>query len=447
MKTLGSASLILCLGALFSPAWAIGIPEVMQSSSNQIPGCATPGRLMAFVKYRNPSLRPRFDKIAVYYMKHGNTLNVRWDYAFFQMLLETNSLKFNGDVNWSQNNFAGLGATGGGVKGERFSNVSDGVRAHLEHLLIYAGVRVEDPVAERTRKVQSWNILASWQRSIRGPMTFGHIGKKWAPGDREYARDIQTLANRFYESYCSRQDPRPDLFAEAQEGGLGSRVADTAGQASKMQVATTETLDARASLGASTVYLRQQPKTQALTASQPASQSLQQSSPPSQDAKRAANQSNVEIINVPAQNSNGTTKPKIEKLADANNVTAVKETGKQVALATGLTSQSPSKPIASKQEQQSKAAGINQADARKALDQKSRKCRVWTASYGGQKAIIIRSSDTSHTNYTVLDVNPGREKQETKAYIAAYAQGGKKIAEFKSQTLALDEAFKLCPEG
>ncbi|HUS96598.1 MAG TPA: hypothetical protein VMX97_07665, partial [Hyphomicrobiaceae bacterium] len=149
---------------------------------------------MVFVGQRNPRLRRHFGKVAVDYMRHGETLGLRWDYAFFQMLVETDSLKFSGDVDWNQNNFAGLGATGGGVKGERFKSVSDGVRAHLEHLMIYAGLRVEDPVADRTRKVQSWGILDKWRRSIRGDVTFSHIGRKWAPSDRGYARDIQATA-------------------------------------------------------------------------------------------------------------------------------------------------------------------------------------------------------------------------------------------------------------
>ena len=79
--------------------------------------------------------------------------------------------------------------------------------------------------------------------------------------------------------------------------------------------------------------------------------------------------------------------------------------------------------------------------------QQPKKCRVWTASYGGQKAIIIRSTADRFVNYTVLDVNAGREEREARAYIAAYAKGGRKIGEFKKQSDALNKAFKLCPDG
>jgi hypothetical protein len=78
---------------------------------------------------------------------------------------------------------------------------------------------------------------------------------------------------------------------------------------------------------------------------------------------------------------------------------------------------------------------------------KKPKCNVFTASYGGQKSVIIEAVTGESVNYTVLDVNEGSEARETEAYVAAYAKGSKSIGEFKNQTLALDKAFELCPEG
>ena len=74
-------------------------------------------------------------------------------------------------------------------------------------------------------------------------------------------------------------------------------------------------------------------------------------------------------------------------------------------------------------------------------------CRVWTASYGGTKAIIIKAVKDTTTNYTVLDVNEGAEKREADAYINAYAKGGTQVGEFSSPSVALEKAFELCPEG
>jgi hypothetical protein len=75
------------------------------------------------------------------------------------------------------------------------------------------------------------------------------------------------------------------------------------------------------------------------------------------------------------------------------------------------------------------------------------KCRVWTASYGGQKAIIIRSVADQVVNFTVLDVNEGSEGREAQAFISAYAKNGKIAGEYPTQAQALDKAFELCPEG
>jgi len=75
------------------------------------------------------------------------------------------------------------------------------------------------------------------------------------------------------------------------------------------------------------------------------------------------------------------------------------------------------------------------------------KCRVWTASYGGQKAMIIKSQGDKVVNYTVLDVNEGSEAREAEAFISAYAKNGAIAGQFGSQAQALEKAFELCPEG
>jgi hypothetical protein len=77
----------------------------------------------------------------------------------------------------------------------------------------------------------------------------------------------------------------------------------------------------------------------------------------------------------------------------------------------------------------------------------AQKCRVWTASYGGQKAMIIKSQIDKVVNYTVLDVNEGSEAREAEAFISAYAKNGAIAGQFGSQAQALEKAFELCPEG
>ena len=105
---------------------------------------------MAFLAERNAHLDPRFRNIAYWYKHFGEAWRVRWDYAFFQMAIETNFLSYRrgdgrrGDVGETQNNFAGIGATGGGVRGERFADVPTGVHAQIQHLVAYSGERLAD---------------------------------------------------------------------------------------------------------------------------------------------------------------------------------------------------------------------------------------------------------------------------------------------------------------
>lgn len=62
---------------------------------------------------------------------------VRPEVLFCQVMKETGWLRFSGDVKIDQFNFGGLGATGGGVAGERFSSVAQGLLAQAQHLKAY----------------------------------------------------------------------------------------------------------------------------------------------------------------------------------------------------------------------------------------------------------------------------------------------------------------------
>ena len=402
MKCQAAASfLVLTLTAL--PAWAQSLPAIKSSPTNQVAACVTPGRLMAFVKERNPSVDPRFDSVATEYMRYGEELGVRWDYAFFQMLLETGYLSFSrgngqpGIVRPSQNNFAGLGATGRGQHGEHFPDIATGVKAHMQHLLLYAGDRIVDPVADRTRKVQEWGILNDWHKTLKRPVTFTDLSRKWAPNDRRYASKLQGIAEAFFETACNRPDPRPELVAESRRG------RSTVASAPSSKVSGTEL----------------------------ARRALEEGR--AQDAPR----SSLGASSIVSQ---------------AATVTGASSVGKSPSRKTAISDAWQGGPPVADQSAkvQTVSAGSAAAAAAAAAAAKpagEQKCRVWTASYGGQKAIIIKAEDDGFINYTVLDVNEGSEKRETEAFIAAYAKGGEPIGEFPNQLSALDRAFELCPEG
>ena len=446
MKRLFGVSLTLALAAVIVPAQAADLPEVRISNGNEVPACATPGRLMAYLHSRNPKVDGRFDNVATEYMRHGEELGIRWDIAFFQMVLETGALSFTGDVRSTQNNFAGLGASGGGAHGESFTDISSGVTAHLQHLLMYAGEHIDNPVADRTRKVQEWGVLTEWQKSIKGPMTFTLVAKQWAPTSRNYVRDLSTIASEFYTKACNAPDPQPDLVQEARKGREGKpatqQVAAAAPQDTATAPDTTAVADAAATpppkvSGAEIARARieeerkENPPMKSLgvagmlgdvgNAAKPAAEQQAAAEPP---AKAAEAQPEVTILNPSTPKAKADTAKKADAAKPGTAKTAEKGAEIQTASVAATATQMKT-PAASK-------AG---------------KCKVWTASYGGQRAIIIKAVTDGTTNYTVLDVNDPTETREIDAYISAYAKGGEKLEAFPTQAKALDKAFELCPEG
>lgn len=188
---------------------ASALPEIRMTRDNRVPACVTPDRLMRFLTSRNSRLESRFRDIARFYRQHGEALGVRWDYAFFQMVIETNYLTYRrpdgrwGDVNPAQNNFAGIGTTGGGVPGDRFKDVSSGVLGQIQHLVAYSGEYVAEPVAPRTALKQDAIIALS--RQLQRPVRFSDLSRRWAV-DPRYGSSIEYIANTFRTEHCGRRD-------------------------------------------------------------------------------------------------------------------------------------------------------------------------------------------------------------------------------------------------
>jgi len=96
-------------------------------------------------------------QIAELYIKEAAIENVNHDIAFCQMCVETNYLRFGGDVKALQNNFCGIGATGGGASGASFKTARIGIRAHIQHLKAYASTgslhrKLVDPRFDHVRR-------------------------------------------------------------------------------------------------------------------------------------------------------------------------------------------------------------------------------------------------------------------------------------------------------
>ena len=430
-------------------AAAASLPDIRSTSSNAVPECVTPGRLLAYLKSRNPELNPRYESVPSEYMRQGETMGVRWDFAFYQMILETGSLSYrrgnrSGDVKPAQNNFAGLGATGGGEPGESFKDVATGVRAHLEHLLLYSGQKLENPTADRTRKVQEWNVLTKWQSRFTKPITFADLASQWAPGSNSYARMLDGIAERFVE-FCEQPDPRPEMAAQVRRELkiAAARAQQPSGaELARRAIETSKAADGtqRSALG---VQQKTELATQQAVKAPPVGFKIL-NSPPEID-RQATDAPAVEptsaVIDAAPATDPATARARERDAGKA------KATPGALPTASGVKAPAADRPADKPSYQVASAAGAAKQAVAPPPPAAGQKCRVWTASYGGQKALIIRSVIDKVVNYTVLDVNDGAEKREADAFISAYAKDGAIAGEFVNQALALDKAFELCPEG
>jgi N-acetylmuramoyl-L-alanine amidase len=91
-----------------------------------------------YPSYYADSDAPTITKFCKIYYDECQKEGIRVEVAFAQAMKETGFLRFGGDVDISQYNFAGIGATGGGEKGNSFPTVRTGIRAQIQHLKAYA---------------------------------------------------------------------------------------------------------------------------------------------------------------------------------------------------------------------------------------------------------------------------------------------------------------------
>ena len=135
-----------------------------------------------------PNLAVTAEEIVAYYYEEGAREGIRPDVAFAQALKETGFFRYGGDVVPEQNNYCGLGTTGGGVKGEFFATPQMGVRAHIQHLLAYSSTRrpltpIIDPRYDVVRNAYGDRILSNWQ----------DLNGRWAVPGRYYGQEILSM--------------------------------------------------------------------------------------------------------------------------------------------------------------------------------------------------------------------------------------------------------------
>jgi hypothetical protein len=153
---------------------------------------ATASQMKKYLLSVNPSATAYADLAAVY-ISEGKAEGVRGDIAFAQSCLETGNFTFQGDVKASQNNFAGLGATGGGVAGNTFDSPQAGIRAQIQHLKAYASTEglKQECVDVRFKFVERGCApYVEWLGQKENPN-----GKGWATG-ADYGKKILTILEK-----------------------------------------------------------------------------------------------------------------------------------------------------------------------------------------------------------------------------------------------------------
>lgn len=154
---------------------------------------ATKEQCLSYLLRRNPfpllTVSPQ--QLVDYFYREAEREGIRPDVAFAQALHETGNFGYGGDVVPLQNNYCGLGTTGGGVKGAWFPTAQIGVRAQIQHLLAYCttrapGLPLVDP---RYHLVQNSDKFG---RSV----TWIQLNGKWAVPGRTYGQKILTIHER-----------------------------------------------------------------------------------------------------------------------------------------------------------------------------------------------------------------------------------------------------------
>ena len=103
---------------------------------------ATKKQMKAYIRAVNPGVPQSVIDMITLYLSEGKAEGIRGDIAFAQSCLETGNFTFKGSaVTLDQNNFAGIGVTQNGMKGNSWATAQLGIRAQIQHLKAYASTQ------------------------------------------------------------------------------------------------------------------------------------------------------------------------------------------------------------------------------------------------------------------------------------------------------------------
>ena len=153
---------------------------------------ASQGQMVNYLNKRNPKplLNCTSRQIVQLYYEEAGREGIRPDVALCQAFKETGFFGYGGDVDPSQNNYCGLGATGNHEPGLKFETPQLGVRAHIQHLLAYASTRPPKVAIVDPR----YTLVRDFRKDIFGKAThWVELNGRWAMPGTNYGQDIIKL--------------------------------------------------------------------------------------------------------------------------------------------------------------------------------------------------------------------------------------------------------------
>lgn len=168
LKKIGFILLVsFFVGSILFPTEGMTAETVSTNKSIMGTSSLTAEQMATFVREKNPqSIRLQgisVDRLAELYLRIGAEEGVRGDVAFAQAIKETGYFKFGGDVLPEQHNFSGIGATGGGARGNYFATAEKGVYAQIQHLKAYASTEpLNTPLEDPRFKYVTRGVAPTW---------------------------------------------------------------------------------------------------------------------------------------------------------------------------------------------------------------------------------------------------------------------------------------------
>jgi hypothetical protein len=178
-------------------------PPPVTPTSVMGPSRLTSDQIAAWFRAEFPGTRPFManaspEQLAALFVWEGAQEGVRADVAFAQSVVETNWFTYGNQVQWWQNNYAGLGACDSCHGGIVFPSPRSGIRAQIQHLRNYADA------ASRTSNLHNPPVPELYNPASR----FNTFFKKGAAPDwtqmgngnwassTTYANTVLTMYNR-----------------------------------------------------------------------------------------------------------------------------------------------------------------------------------------------------------------------------------------------------------